>query len=311
MPLESLNDRINIRHLTLDQPRHQNPNPVAELFEELSKRVWLRLEHSLVFDVSQGEETITDINLLDMKIAGLNEIKLWKCPKSREPELGIDWWWLIGNDQVGWRSYMVQAKKLDLHTGLYRNLNHRVGDRTQIDILEEEASERCAMPLFCFYNYVNPPALALEDYVHCRAQPREMPQLGCTITPLWLVKNIVNKRSRPTERTFDYIHKRTDTIPWRCLVRCQHAAAAYSDPKNAPPECDTAVVYKTYSDIPEEVRQRFGTPGSEIDTVSTIASGSPISFAPKRIAIIQTERIEEEPPFLSQQRHPLPEVRRF
>jgi len=311
MPLESLNDRINIRHLTLDQPRHQNPNPVAELFEELSKRVWLRLEQSLVFDVSQGEETITDINLLDMKIAGLNEIKLWKCPKSREPELGIDWWWLIGNDQVGWRSYMVQAKKLDLHTGLYRNLNHRVGKRTQIEVLEKEAARWCAQPLFCFYNYVDVRRLALMRYLHCPSEPSEMPQLGCTVTPLWLVKSIVKKRSRPTERTFDYIHKQTNTIPWRCLVRCQHAAAAYSDPNNAPPECNASVVYETYSDFPEEVRQRFGGYGSEVDPSNMIDSGAPISFAPKRIAIIQTERIEEEPSSLSQERHQLPEARQF
>jgi len=310
MPLESLNEGINVSRLTLDQRSPRKPNPVAELFETLSKRVWSRLEQSLVFDVSQGEETITDINLLDMKIAGLKEIKLWKCPKSEEPKLGIDWWWLIGNDQIGWRSYMVQAKKLDLHTRLYRNLNHRVGKRTQIEVLEEEAARRCALPLFCFYNYVDLRRLALMRYLHCLAEPREMPQLGCTVTPLWLIKKIVNKRSRPTERTFDYIHKQTDTIPWRCLVRCQHGAASYSDHKNAPPGCDTAVVYKTYSDIPEEVRQRFGVHDSEVDPSGKI-DGSLGSFVLKRIAIIQTERLEEEPPSRSQEEHPLPAVRRF
>lgn len=310
MALETLNERMDIKHLNVDYTSRRTRNPAAELFEELSKRTWLRLEQSLAFDISQGEETITDINLLDMAIAGVRGLKIWKCPKNEEPKLGIDWWWLIGNDHVGWRSYMVQAKKLDLMTKCYPTLNHRVGERTQIEILEEEAARRCAFPLFCFYNYVGVRPLALMRYMHCLAEPREVAQLGCTVAPLWLVQKIVHKRSRPTNRTFDYIHKQTDTIPWRCLVRCQHAAAAYRDPKNAPEGCDAATVYKMYTDIPSEVRGRFNAPGSAVDLSSPIANESFDSFPIKRIATIEIDHVED-PSSSAQEKHPLPEMRGF
>src|SRR3954471_21114727 len=112
VPFENFNER-NIKSFNLDF-KTANVTASSEarrLFERLARDTWLRLQASILLNVSQGEETITDINLLEMKLSGIKGIKVWKCPKQEEPLLAIDWQWFIGNNAIGWRSYMVQAKK--------------------------------------------------------------------------------------------------------------------------------------------------------------------------------------------------------
>ena len=159
MVLES-HERIIIQNFQMDETRllaTRTYTPI-DLFELLAFGTRNRLRLGSVHNVRQGEETITDINLLEMAQANFTNLRLWKCPKDQEPLIGIDWEWLIRVGSNPWRRYAVQAKRLNAKSTAYENLNHQVGSKTdpknprqkQIDILKRYAGAKRAMPLYCF-----------------------------------------------------------------------------------------------------------------------------------------------------------------
>src|ERR1051326_2383828 len=98
------------------------------LLEALSSRIWTRLRYSKEYEVSHGEETITDITLLDLKMTverlKIEGIDVWKCAEGGEPHIGIDWMWYVGSPSQGWLHFAVQAKKLHLGSWRYDSLGH-------------------------------------------------------------------------------------------------------------------------------------------------------------------------------------------
>lgn len=184
--------------------------------------VWQRLENSKRFGISQGEETLTDNLLLYLASQNLSTIKIIQTPKDKESVKGTDWEWWIGNRTAGFLRYAVQAKKLDLKTGRYASLNHKVGEGASAEfqhkILEDYAKANKAIPLYAFYNHLDAPDLPKKW--NCPL-PMDHFKLGCTVTPLINVKKAISKRGW---RTFDKIHSFPETVPLRCLAECPNIA---------------------------------------------------------------------------------------
>lgn len=184
--------------------------------------VWERLENSKRFGITQGEETLTDNLLLYLASQSLSSIRIIQTPKDKESIKGTDWEWWIGNRATGYLRYAVQAKKLDLKTGRYSSLNHKVGKGSsaefQHDILEWYAKANNAIPLYAFYNHIDAPNLPKNW--NCPL-PIEHSKLGCTVTPLANVKKAISNRGW---RTFDRMHAFPETVPLRCLAECPNIA---------------------------------------------------------------------------------------
>lgn len=206
-----------------------------KLLEDLSRETWGRIENSIAFDISQGEETITDNLLLNIKMSDTPSIiKITKCPKQLEAKKGVDWEWWIGSKIFGWIKYAVQAKKIslsvDLSEGKFEGLNHAIGKKPknslsgrtmQVDVLETYANSPDRVPLYVFYNYIKLSSPVWHHlYWHCKQKNYDERLLGCTISPLSVVKNSLEKPHRPSKRTFDKIHRHEQTLPWRCLLEC-------------------------------------------------------------------------------------------
>lgn len=186
--------------------------------------VWDRLANSVMLGIAQGEETLTDNLLLYLASQKLTEIKIISTPKNKESVKGTDWEWWIGNRSVGYLRYAVQAKKLDLKTGRYASLNHKVGNGARAEyqhkILEDYATANKAIPLYVFYNYI-----VKNDYSkewNCPL-PLDASKLGCTVTPLKNIKAALKKRGW---RNFERIHQFPETVPLRCLAVCPNIAFA-------------------------------------------------------------------------------------
>ncbi|HEU4326920.1 MAG TPA: hypothetical protein VFS21_27520 [Roseiflexaceae bacterium] len=203
----------------------------TQLLEFLASETWCRLFLGLEMNVSQGEETITDDNLLHMVRSNVKGLRVWKCPKHLERLKGVDWEWFIGSDKRGWWRYAVQAKKGNIKKGLrYDSLNHHieagargvVGGEPQIDVLERYASGIQAIPLYCFYNSV---IKLSSGWNCCRFRP-DREQLGCTITPSWVVRKALSTWGG---RDFKYIHKYGCSVPWRCLAACPNIIGQKTD----------------------------------------------------------------------------------
>ncbi|EJE4164403.1 hypothetical protein M3916_004616 [Vibrio parahaemolyticus] len=245
--------------------------------------VWNRLDSSKKFGITQGEETLTDNILLYLASQNLSDIKIIQTPKYKEAVMGTDWEWWIGNAQDGYLRYAVQAKKLDLKTGRYSSLNHKIGSGStasyQHDVLEAYAKANKAIPLYAFYNH-----LEKKDYPkdwNCPL-PIEHSKLGCTVTPLANVKKAISTRGC---RTFQKIHDLPETVPLRCLAQCPRIICTSMDSSEHDIE-KFGVKAKVYSnpwgwisemghlDSPEQMPSEF--------------YNHDLGYYPKRILIIET-----------------------
>lgn len=208
-------------------------------FEDLSEGVWDRLADSLAFNISQGEETITDNLLLDLAKLNHPGLSLIKTPKNLESGKGTDWEWWIGNDHDGWLRYAVQAKKLNLEELRYDTLRHVIPGKPathdlagnlvsaavppafQHDVLDTYATANDAIPLYAFYNHAS--YSGYKDFWQC-PKPLQHKQLGISVTPLSVVQYALATRG---ERSFERMHEKPQTIPVRCLFHCPRIASIY------------------------------------------------------------------------------------
>lgn len=132
---------------------------------------------------------------------------------------------------MGWYRYAVQAKKIEVRTGRYAQLGHKVGGVLQLDILEPYAKANDAVPLYCFYNHVDGAVPWNCNYAV------EIEQLGCSVTPSKVVRAALKKRGA---RTFAHIHNQKQTLPWRCLSQMSKSCT-YQEPDGNFSSCSSLV----------------------------------------------------------------------
>ena len=189
------------------------------LLRKLAMDTWENLRNAKKLSVRFGEETITDLLMLELRRRGFRTFK--QTPLKKEPKQGTDFECWIGWPGRSWTGYAVQAKKLKYNKkpngkDSYDTLNHKVKSvgMYQKDILKAYAALRGISPRYCLYNHSEkvPPS-----FLNCctRSYPEE--ELGCTLAPTGRIEWAIAKDRR---RTFDAIHQHRDTVPWRCLVLC-------------------------------------------------------------------------------------------
>lgn len=222
------------------------------VLEGLALDTWERLRDSQDLQIRFGEETITDLVLLELKRSRVPGIEVLQTNKAAESTQGTDWEWWIGSATAGWLRFAVQAKKLGLETMRYDALGHKVGKDRQIDLLLKFAATNRAIPLYCFFNFVSP----VEGQKGWRCcESFNVPQLGCTLAPAAIVKKaIVNHGCR----TFEWIHSHPAALPWRCIAKCARFELIF-DPSQ-PPGSRAAVASdllqqeaQIYPELPPEI----------------------------------------------------------
>lgn len=195
-------------------------NSVAK---KIAEDTWDRLEQSKIHNVRLGEETLTELLVLDFARHAPKGIKLYQTSKSEEARTGTDLEVLVetgGNEYI---AFVIQAKKL-YSSGRYSHLNAKVsGTNTyQIDILQEYSRRSRTIPLYLLYNFVEGVEEACEyepEIPRCFCQTIEsVKYLGCTLVPIWQIRQAINT---PGCRNFDSIHNLSSVFPWHCLFDCK------------------------------------------------------------------------------------------
>ena len=188
--------------------------------EKIAADTWERLKLSRDLRVRLGEETLTDLLVLDFTRSMKDNARLFQCTKTQESIEGTDLVILIhaGGNRAFW--FALQAKKL-YPSNRYEYLNARVksAGSSQIDILEEFSRSVGAVPLYLLYNHAD-----LDDtfpYWHC-CQCVNEGQMGCTLVPSWIIRQAVSNRGH---RNFHSIHASRASLPWRCLFDCPQGRA--------------------------------------------------------------------------------------
>ena len=196
---------------------------LGELFSAQSTSLWERLGYvresinsrGVLGPVRFGEETITDLLMMDLFMQGSTVALFSQTSKPDEAMWGTDFELWLGSDTLGWLRFAIQAKKLDLRTDRYASLTQSNVNGPQIDLLERYARRKRAAPLYCLYNHTD--GADVSDHWHCCTPPPNLKELGCSVTPLSNIATAIRERGG---KNFDSIHRNESTLPWKCLVSC-------------------------------------------------------------------------------------------
>jgi len=262
---------------------------VKEALEEVARKTMARLEASESLEIRFGEETLTDLVLLELKQANCPSIQIIQTSKALEASQGTDWEWWIGSDATGWLRLAIQAKKLGPSTKRYDQLNHKVGGTAQIDLLESYAASTGAIPLYCLFNRVTP-SEATAGWRCCEV-PSDHPQVSCTLVAASTIRKAIKTRGA---RTFKAVHAERRSVPWRC-IQCptKGARAVLGNPKTPPPQRaawarevfgEPAIIYEN---LPADIRQARQTGRLEFGYVSP--EGRDHRTDPEYIAVIELD----------------------
>lgn len=186
------------------------------VFSDISEYVWDLLNEGKKLGISIGEETISDLILLEIARRNYDYLTIKKTSKNEESRKGIDWEWWIGNTSTGWIRYAVQAKKMDCNQYSYKKLKHIIGKNgvLQHEVLQDYAKNTLATALYAFFNYPKEPNL--KEYWHCKKEISKK-KMGITIAEL---TNIIEAINQKRGKNFPVIHKYETTYPLRCLLEC-------------------------------------------------------------------------------------------
>lgn len=265
--------------------------PVLQLVDELSRETCNNIDLAFRLNTKFGEETITDLLLLELAKKRNYNLRIIQTPKDKEKDKGTDWEWFIGSPTYGWVRFAIQAKKIKLSTknGDY-GLGHKVGLNRQVDILQTYASANNAIPLYTFYNYYD--SIDPSNHWHCNL-PFDEPLLGWTITP---ISNVFPALLTHGTRNFEHIHRQKNTLPIKCLFQCPILTEQYRDVdligKAVNILGETAIKYKN---IPYTLTEQLDRPESDtsgiyyVNEFSREFYNADIQTYPKRIAIFQIE----------------------
>lgn len=261
---------------------------IQDTIEKLTTELWETIDLANKLNTKYGEETITDILLLELAKQRNYNLRIIQTPKNIEKDKGTDWEWFIGSQNYGWTRFAIQAKKADPNSkkGNYNCLSHIVGTEEQHEILLRYAKVNNAIPLYCFYNYF--PKANEKEHWHCKKSYNQK-LLGWTISTVDNVKTALTNRGN---RNFEFIHKQIETIPVKCLLDCP-------------------LLIKTFQNI-ELIEKKISIMGSIVTKIKTLPSSyleqrdltldnfpeqlynKEIKIYPKRIAIFDIENDTDE-----------------
>ena len=186
------------------------------LFEHLAASTWGWLADARRLGLGFSEDTVSDLAMLEIARDGSSGVDVRRVSKKSERLVGFDWLWVVSRPGRLPTIYVVQAKKLKLdhsQTYSYGRLRYLAGSNYQMDALEDFADWLGAVPMYCFYNNVDHYTAAM--HWHCSVQMTpDVPQLGCTLVPLDVVRPI---HDGPGPKGFRSIHCSPEALPWRCL----------------------------------------------------------------------------------------------
>lgn len=182
--------------------------------EKVAQRTWNWLAQGYALGARLGEETLTDLLMLDMLPHQRSRaFRLYSPTKAQEAQCGADLLLVVRYPTGRWARFVIQAKKL-YPDDVYRTLNSGSRCLTQLTRLEQCARLFHALPLYLLYNHASPEH-SDKGFWHCPL-PFQPDQLGCTLLPSRRIRQAVHQPAR----TFALLNGVPEAKPWRCIFHC-------------------------------------------------------------------------------------------
>ena len=256
--------------------------------EQIAEATWERIKLSRDLKVRLGEETFTDLLILDFIRQMGNRTRLFQSTKNQESRRGTDLEIRINTGGNRAIAFAVQAKKVS-RVGRYDSLKAKVksSGRYQIDVLEGYAKRVGAVPLYLLYNYMKPPDF--QPYWHC-CEPLDERQLGCTLVPSWDIRRAIETWGC---RKFRSIHESSAALPWRCLFDCPKGR----DYRFLPSADRSLTIFLRFLAQPEEaqeyglVRSRYDQPYDWV-TFEPVEGSWPVRLWDREYATLPDDEVD-------------------
>jgi hypothetical protein len=208
---------MNHKQMNTSNPSVYGANNTTDLCTTFCNRAiltWQYLRNGVRSGIELGEETLTDINLLDIQLRHPNEVRTAKFNRIKEGrETGADWEWWFGS-KSGWLGLRIQAKKLN-HTSLEYDSLDKASKKHgyQVDMLLADAMKNGLVPLYCLYNFWDTHRSAVQWNCGTYAQSSELH--GCTLANANDIKSLISANDKSLKSVS------AKALPWNCLVCCQ------------------------------------------------------------------------------------------
>lgn len=229
-------------------------------------RAWNRALDSARLDFSTGEETLTDVLLLDTHKADPTHFRMRKHTRSEESDSGADWEaWVFAISSDLALPVRVQAKRMYLH-GVFRYLD----DTQQVEKLIRNAEHERALPLVALFCYRKP----THPVAWCCL--RRLPQhFGCTIVPAQVVLSRMKEPGRLGKLQIDEFADVARS--WRCMG-CRRYVERVT--REHPAQLRTA------DNMPDYARALLGFDTLEVRHDGSQQSVARLRLRPPRVVIV-------------------------
>ncbi len=193
---------------------------LCQSFVQIGHRTSRDLRHAWAADLSFGEETITETNLLALKRRHPGNVVLRSFTKHKEAINGADWeWWFLDRVKQTGFPMRVQAKRLIKNSHIFRGLLDRKNATTpgfQIDALIANANRDNMLPIHCFYLDENVMARSVLGYRRRLGLQSFEHEFGCWVG---LSTRIKQEQKKSLYGLQSYI------FPWH-LLTCSNGSKA-------------------------------------------------------------------------------------
>lgn len=258
---------------------------ICETFRARAFATWDLIGRAHAAVSPLGEETLTDLNLLELRLRHPDEVITHSFSKQQEGAEGADWeWWLTG-PSGRWLGLRVQAKVIDVGSLAFPHLHYRQrAGRHQSELLIQRAltASPPRIPLYCLYCCW--PSGTPRPQWNCGTFGPTEESYGCSLVS---APQILALRQRGAR-----LGKLSDVAPsmwpWHCLICCQ-GFSSEDLPKRAHAFWQGAILAE---DLGEEVEEGGSL---EFDMMEQLRSIAAIETPPAYVAAIMEGAVSERP----------------
>lgn len=196
---------------------------ICDTFRTLAFSSWDLLRVSKTANVQIGEETLTDLNVLQLRLNHPTEVVTDPLTKPEEGVEGADWeWWFTGSSGR-WLGFRVQAKVIELKSDRYKELHYqqkKTGLYQSDTLIRRAINARPKMiPIYCLYSNWSAKGYGSAGGYNprwsCGSYAPAHESYGCSIMSAFAVRHMRKRRkTRDLRKLLPYME------PWHCLACC-------------------------------------------------------------------------------------------
>jgi len=187
---------------------------ICDTFLRTAISTWDKISEGRTVGYQLKEETITDLNILELKKRLGTRVLTIPFNKFDEGKNGADWEWWFRDIHGFWIGVRVQAKIIDIKTDGFEHLHYKKLKKYQSEKIITEAltSTPPRIPLYSLYTQWDDRTV-LANWT-C-SFPRYVDLYGCSIMSAF---DVYKRRLTDTK---DLKSLLVDMRPWHCLVCCK------------------------------------------------------------------------------------------